>query len=503
MAFKKIKTIILQYNLETTAFISGAMVMILELIGSRILAPYVGTSIYVWTNLIGVILISLSFGYWLGGKIALHKPTDKTLSNILFYAALFIGITSLFYNSIMSVIQNILGSSNDYKMISLIFSLILFAPANILLGMISPYIAQLKVRNIKKTGETVGNLYALSTLGSIVGTFFTGYFLLIFFGSTKILFIVPIFLILLSLLVYRTKKNLLRIVIFILLISIIMWFRLHSPKPKTLLLDLDTRYNRVRIVESKKFFKGKLARMMILGQSISSGFFPEDNEPAGSYIPFFRLSYYFNPGIVKTLTIGGAGYSWPTDLLRKHKGIIVDVVEIDPELTALAKKYFNLKDDSRLTIYHEDGRTFVNRNIQKKYDVIFMDAFKASSSSPPLQLMTKEAISKMYTMLNDNGLIVVNMISAIEGEKGKLLRAEYRTYKSIFPQVFAFPVDSLNGTKKQNIVLIAYKSDKTNRFIGDNKELQNLLNHLWDKKIPEDLPILTDDFAPVEYYNFN
>jgi spermidine synthase len=197
--------------------------------------------------------------------------------------------------------------------------------------------------------------------------------------------------------------------------------------------------------------------------------------------------------------IGGAGYSYPKDYLKKFPDARLDVIEIDPMLTELAKRYFNLKDDKRLVIYHEDGRTFLNRT-KKKYDVIFGDAF-TSYYALPYQLTTRETVQKMYEMLNDDGVILINIISSIEGEKGKFLRAEYATFKTVFPQVYLFPVNEFNdGSKVQNIMLIALKSKQKPAFRNNDPELNKYLQHLWKTEIKKDVPILTDDYAPVDAY---
>ncbi|PIP27787.1 MAG: hypothetical protein COX30_00015 [Candidatus Moranbacteria bacterium CG23_combo_of_CG06-09_8_20_14_all_39_10] len=197
--------------------------------------------------------------------------------------------------------------------------------------------------------------------------------------------------------------------------------------------------------------------------------------------------------------LGGAGYSYPKNFLLKYPEAKMDIVEIDPMVTELAKKYFKLTDDSRLTIYHEDGRVYLNKT-QERYDVIFGDAF-SSRYSLPYQLTTREAVQKKYDILNNGGVVILNIISAIEGEKGKFLRAEYATYKNIFPEVYLFPVtDKKDASRVQNLILVAIKSKKDPSVISVDQELNEFLQHLWRKKISTDVPILTDDYVPVDYY---
>ncbi len=206
---------------------------------------------------------------------------------------------------------------------------------------------------------------------------------------------------------------------------------------------------------------------------------------------------HFMPELENALMIGGGAYSYPKDFLANHENANLDVVEIDSELTELAKEYFGLEDDPRLTIFHEDGRIYLN-SAEKQYDAIFQDAF-SSSLAIPYHLTTVEHIQNMYDALTEDGVALVNVISRMEGEGGKFLSAQYHTYKEVFPYVYLFPVQYPEDADiAQNIMLVATKSEKN--LSSENSELNNYLNHYWKKEIPNYLPILTDDFAPVDQY---
>lgn len=196
---------------------------------------------------------------------------------------------------------------------------------------------------------------------------------------------------------------------------------------------------------------------------------------------------------------GGAGYSFPKDYLAKYPKAKLDVVEIDPGVTELAKKYFALEDHPNLTIYHEDGRVFLNQNT-KKYDAIFGDAF-SSWYLVPYQLTTREAVQKEYDSLTESGVVILNIISSLEGEMSDFLRAEYRTYKEVFPQVYILPVGHPhNASRIQNITLVALKSSIPPLWTSKDPEINEYLSHRWEKAILVDLPVLTDDYAPVDHY---
>lgn len=489
-----------KYILEFTVFMCGAVVMVFELVGSRVLGPYFGTSIFVWTGLIGIIMGSLSIGYYLGGKIADKKPNFDSLSLIIFLAAISIGITIFIKDFLLIALQFYFG---DIRIASVFASVILFFPASVLLGMVSPYAVKLKIENLNTSGSTVGNLYAISTAGSIIGTFLSGFYLIPRFGINTLLIILAITLVFISSVISIKKYIKTKLSIFT--IFVIVWCAtsgfdyISEKKGFNDFIDINTAYNRIWIYNHTDLKTNKLIKIMGINNENHSAMFLDNDVLVNEYTKYYHLAKHFNPNFKKTLMFGGAGYSYPKDFLLKYPKETIDVVEIDPKVTELAKKYFKLKENSRLTIYHEDGRVYLNKT-QEKYDVIFGDAF-SSRYSLPYQLTTKEAIQREYDILNNDGVVVLNIISAIEGEKGEFLRAEYVTYKNIFPQVYLFPVREYNnGYETQNIILVALKSKKNQELTNTDPKLNEYLQHLWKKEIDIDMPILTDDYAPVDYY---
>lgn len=485
-----------KYILEITVFICGAVVMVFELVGSRVLGPYLGASTFVWTSLIGVILGSLSLGYYIGGKMADKKANLTTLSLIILLAALGIFLTIISKNILLGFLQIYIS---NIKTSSVLASIILFFPTSFLMGIVSPYTVKLKIASLNTSGSTVGNLYALSTIGSITGTFLAGFYLIPTFGTNKLLIILSVILIANSILL--SLKHLTKIKLSILLVFIISWIiigGLQTAFAKNGFTDTDTEYNRVWIFPYLDHATNKPTRIMRINDESSSAMFLDDDNLVFEYTKYYRLASHFNPNFKSTLMIGGGAYSYPKYYIKNFPSSTIDVVEIDPKLTDLAKSYFRLTDNPNLKIYNEDGRTYLNKNT-KKYDVIFCDAFK--SKYPPYQLSTKEAMQKEFDALNDNGIVILNIISAVEGNKGKLLRAIYTTYKSIFPQVYILPVTTPeNGNEVQNIIIIALKSKDVPKFNSSDSELNQYLQHIWKKEIDTDMPIITDDYAPVDYY---
>ena len=488
-------------RLGSVVFVCGASVMIFELVGTRVLAPYLGTSTYVWTSLIGVILGSLSIGYGVGGRIADRKVEQKDFAAIIFLAAVLIGIMTHMKDLILSIIEI---KVHDLQWGSVLASICLFAPASILLGMISPYAVKLKSKELDRIGSYVGDLYAFSTIGSIIGTFLAGFVLIPRFGTNNILIMLSLALTLVSLLALPRGLVLQKAIMLFYCVAIIVGgsYLVKKYNGPPLIADVDTEYSRVQIsndiFKERLFGKGKDVRIMRLGNVINSGIYLNNDELFLPYTRYFRLAQYFQPHARKALMIGGGALVYPRDYLRQFPQSTMDVVEIDPRLTDLARQYFGYRDDTRLRVINQDGRTFLNRCCNR-YDTIFCDAF--SSYSIPYQLTTREAVKHLYEVLNDNGVVLVNIISSIEGNNGKFLRAEYATFRSIFKQVYLFPnVTSDNGDMIQNIMLVAIKGNKTHAMSSGNPELNNYLKRLWRKEVRQNLPVLTDDFAPVEHY---
>ena len=494
MTISSITVKIRSWSLEFIVFVCGAVVMVLELVGTRILSPYLGTSIFVWTSLIGIILGSLSLGYWWGGRIADKWPDYKTFARIILLSALACGLIIVIKGPILSIVSKI----NEIRIGSVISATILFAPASILLGMISPYAVKLKMHNLGTSGSTVGQLYAISTVGSIFGTFLAGFFLLSTMGSTNLLLAMALTLAVVAFVADHQHKKTNLLVLGLLILQI---FSIQAENKAMLAkgyIDLDTDYTRVMVQRAE--YNGRAATFLVTNPSeIQSGSYNDNpSELMFGYSRYYALDKFLFPGFKSALLIGGGAYSYPKYFQANYPDKTLDVVEIDPIFTKLAKQYFGFIESKNVGIYHEDGRTFLNRN-KKQYDIVYVDAFH-SSYSIPFHLTTREAVSSIYRSLGANGVAIINTISAFEDEKGKFFRAEYNTYRSVFPYVYALPVTSnKKGEIVQNIVIVAMK-----RMIPDysnaDRDTKFMLSNMWHKTIQNDVPLLTDEFAPVDQY---
>lgn len=479
----------MKYKLEITVFTTGAVLMIFELLGSRMLAPFIGTSIYVWSSIIGVIMASLSLGYYFGGKLADRRSDYLYLSLILFVAGLAILVTYFSYEPILRS----LIALKSLEIIALIASIVLFAIPGILIGAVTPYAVKLKLKDVKTTGTTVGTLYSISTFGSIVGTFLAGFLLIPFFGTKEVLVTIGLLPIIISFL-FEKKKLFFTRVIIILFALLLVLFQIPSEKlinERTGKFTYDSAYNQIFVEEGEELIE---LRTDIYG--IQSARARANDQLILEYTKFFRLDRLINNTPKKALMIGGCGYSYPMDFLNSYPGATIDVVEIDPKMTEVAKKHFGLTINNRVNIFHEDGRTFLNSTTEK-YDFIYIDAF--DSFYVPHHLTTTEAVKELAGALNDDGAVILNMITPLEGENGKFFRAEYRTYREHFEGVKVFQVRRVNPEKLQNVIILATKNDLGEPRTDDG-ELKDYLSREYKTTVANDVPVLKDNLAPVEYY---
>lgn len=484
-----------------TVFVCWAIVMTYEIVGSRVLWPYFWSSTFVWTSLIWIILWSLSLWYYLWWKLSDKRASFNFLWCIVLSAGLLILIMCLLKDDLLVIFyENI----KDLKTAIIVSSVVIFWPASILLWMVSPYAVKLKLENLNTSGSTVWSLYAISTLWSIVWTFSAWFYLIPFFWTNKLLILLSIVLFIVSLLLIR---NMLIFLIAIIIASLSAYLiytnspilKLNTSK-NWFFIDTDSSYSRIYIYDWYSKNSENNIRYFKLDSSNSSAMFLNKDWLVYEYTKHYDLAKVFNPNFKKTLMLWWAGYSYPKHFLKTYPEATIDVVEIDPKVTELSKKYFNLKENSRLNIFHEDWRVFLN-NSKDKYDVIFWDAF-SSLYSMPFHLTTIETARKKYDLLNDWWVVILNIISSIEWESWKILRAEYKTYKQVFDNVLIIPVHTTEKSDvTQNIMLVAIKWDWPENIDSKDEQLSKFLENIRTKEInTDDVPILTDNYAPVDYY---
>lgn len=473
---------------------SGAVVMMLELTGSRIMAPYLGTSTFIWTSLIGIILASLSAGYYYGGRYADAYPKPGRLGQILLATGVAIGVVALINQTILGVVQNYIS---NLRLAAVVAASLLFGVPGFLLGMVSPMAVRLRLTSVTTSGSTIGGLYALSSIGSIFGTFLVGFYLLGVIGSANTLYLLSAIMLALTLL-FSINRDALVFLGLIILAPLIVSYTNADPN----IHRLDTEYNAVSILNLDSFYNEKKPiRLMRLGNEYSSAMYLDNDSLTFPYTRYYELAIHFNPNLKKTMLIGGAGYSVPKFFQRYYPKIAMDVVEIDPGLTRIAMDYFHFSPTEEVQAIHADGRIFLNRNKQQ-YEAIFIDAYK-SLYSIPFHLVSVEAWRKVAESLDDHGFVQANVLSSINGRNNELLTSIIKTAQLSFPVVKVFKVhpDRPND-EVQNVMIVCFKSEPNYPPKNHKPILNGFLNNEIDITTIDfsRAILLTDDFAPVEHF---
>lgn len=478
-------------KLEIIAFLSGCLVMILELVGSRVLSPYFGNSIYIWTGMIGVILGCLSLGYFYGGILADRGNNISNLANTLWFASIGTFFLATFKEPLLQAISSI--TSGNIKTGSLLSIIFLFGPISVLLGCITPVIVKLKLDSLNNIGKDVGKIYAISTIGSITGTFLSGYFLIPYFGNTNLIYFVAIVLVLTSIWVLPkmnfNKLFTLAIIITLVYLQIFLgYFQIKS------IADIDTIYNRVIIKEG--VLNNQSARVFMTDRlGIQSAIYLNNKqELASEYTRSFAQITKLLPISSNSLMIGGAGLAFPSHFISNNLGEKIEVVEIDPEMPNIARKYFFFKDLENLDIYIDDARSYIQKT-NNRYDLVYLDAF--NSIAPPQHLTTNKFFKTLSQKMTPDGVLIANLVSSISDKNNGLLVWQYSTLVEIFNSVEIYKISTdKQDSQVQNLILVAYKNQDLK--IDSNKLTQNIKQingtNLYNKD-----KVFTDDYAPVEH----
>jgi spermidine synthase len=487
---------------ELAVFVSGVASMGLEILAGLIVAPEFGSSIYTWGSIIGVFLTALSAGYYLGGKRARRNASYPKLAAILVQSALYIGV--------IVIAGDLLLAAGDVLPLGARFAAIvpvtlLFGPPTFLLGFISPYAAELSVEG--STGEASGRVYAVGTIGSIVGTFATTFVLVPNFAVPEIELVFGGLMLLSAVFVSRefVSANALRVggVALLIVSATVLASVGVSLTPAALggevVYQTNTAYQQLEVRDS-----GDTRTLYLDGQPHSAMYRDDPDRYVFDYTRYFHLPYLFadDPDqIDRVLFVGGGGFSGPKRFVQEYDAT-VDVVEIDPEVVRVAREYFGVEESDQLNVHVGDGRQFIEET-DNEYDLIVMDAYK--KDQVPFHLTTQEFFELTESKLSEDGILFANVISAPSGPGSQFLRAEVNTLQTIYPQIYTFPTSPSNFV--QNVEVIATKngtriSEATLQARNERRDIgidlaSEISNYRTD--VPtEDVPVLTDDRAPVD-----
>ncbi len=474
--------------------------MILEVAAVRVLSPIYGSSLYVLSSVLTVILAALSFGYWYGGKRADKEHSINALYTIITMS----GICVLILLTISKWLLPIFGPNFSVTLGPLLFSFGLFFIPAFLLGIVSPYIIKLQsmVTPPEKIGSIVGATFFWGTLGSIIGSLATGFFLIPHLGVTLSIMFVSIILMLLGIFapVLIGKKLSKRNISVTLLIAIIFSIIVTGSNNKSddgVIYETEGIYSNIKVRDI--YVGDEPIRLLLRDTNNSSAVYKNSINLPFPYLRFSQLYKELVPEPKKALFLGGGAYTAPRTLSVLDPELQIDVVEIEPELFPLAQDYFGLDDISNITNFAMDGRVFLDRYDKGLYDLIFVDVF-STNMAPPFHLTTQEFYKSLSKHLHPEGIIMFNVVSPIKTDSPSVLGSFVKTLQSVFPTITAYGLNN-DPSKLQNIMFLARNS--TNPININSYQLQAVVGYtnkitLTDLDLEREL-ILTDDKAPVEY----
>lgn len=490
-----------RYRILITVFLTGSAVLVVEVVATRILSPYFGNTIFTFSSVISVILAALSVGYAAGGRLSDRYPSERLFAAIIATSGLSV------YAVYWFVVMVLPSAAYALDIVSgpLIVSLALFFLPACLLGLLSPFAITLQSRSFPQQGigAVSGSIFFWSTAGSIVGSIGAGFFLIPNFGVSAILMGIAGLLLALGislLFVAGVRK----VIIVGAVMTCIGGVMSAPAEPVGLAVySQDTRYQRVDVVDG--WYDDQPTRFFLQDRAPSGAMFLESDEFVLEIAKFTALHQVLHPNISQALIIGGGAYNIPKKLLSDISDIQVDVAEIDPALLPIAERYFGLTVDSRLTNHIADGRRFLH-DTSRTYDLIYSDVYY-SLFLPP-HLATKEFFLAAKGKLNTAGLFLGNFIGELSSdETTSLLLSEMRTFQEVFPNCYFFLTDPTLPTEVQNIVFLGYNSPQQIDFqsLVFTAHTDPFLRSLSAKQIDTTMlhlarfPVMTDDYAPVEY----
>lgn len=506
-------------------FMASCCTMVLELVAGRILAPFIGVSLYTWTSIIGVCLAGISAGNFLGGVLADKAGSRRTLGLILLGGGLFsLLILPLAAYDLTTIIPKTTGGvASDAWLITriVIITSILFLPPTLILGMVSPIVIKLALTDLRQTGSIAGKIYAFSTVGSIVGTFLTGFYLVSAFGTRSVVLGVAIILIGMAfvfgdLLSFGKKGNAeVTVAASLIVIGLVWWinprgvFTYERPDALNGGCYMETNYFCIKVSGPDVNDEHQVVSL-VLDHLIHS--YNSLNDP--TYLKYGYIKVYAD--MIEYVSqkypkysaffIGGGGYTLPRQMETLRPDAKIVVAEIDPGVTETNFARLGVRRDTGIITYNADARQIVDQyQGGEKFDLVFGDAF--NDLQIPYHLTTKEFAQKVRNMMKDDGLYLALVIDKLRG--GLFMPAYTKTVKEVFPYVYVLNDAPNWNSSAPNTYLVAasatpidmdrIKAIKPGQGFNGQPLVQIMPQDVMDKWL-EETPtiILTDDYAPAD-----
>jgi predicted membrane-bound spermidine synthase len=489
-------------------FISGMTSLAIELTASRFIGNYFGSALPVWAAIIGMVLVYLTIGYILGGRLADRNPSEDYLYRITMWAGFFTGLVPFVANPILQFatvgIRDVLA---NVFVGSLLGVILLLSLPMVLLGCVSPFAIRLQTKSVESSGNTAGAIYALSTMGSILGTFLPVLILIPTIGTHNTFLAFSFSLMIPSLIgiAGRSRRQAWAFGALIVVILALMVFLpqrvIRNAEAGTLIYETESPYNYIQVAQVGD------ARYLMLneGNAVHSIYDPNQLLTHGEW-DYFSIAPYFyknySPSEFKRVAIIGlAAGTVPRQLTAIYGPIAIDGVEIDPTIVNVGRKYFD-ENLPNLNVIIQDGRYFM-RTTDQKYDLIGVDAYHQPYI--PAQLTTVEFFQEAYNHLTDRGAVLLNAGRAENDYR--LLDALSATMKQVFPNVYIIGIPYQVGWGVVNNLIVGTKQPTMiGDFVKNTAQMTNpLLRDVAQSAIDGGIDefngnglVFTDDKAPVE-----
>jgi spermidine synthase len=476
-------------RLSVLVFVGGCGTLATEISASRLLAPYFGSSTIVWANIIGLILVYLSIGYWLGGKLADRRPEPRLLGVLVVVAAAVIAATPFIARPILDLAVKGLDAATLGAVVGSFFAaLALFAIPVTLLGAVSPFAIRLAISDVEQAGTVAGRLYALSTVGSIVGTFVSALITIPLLGTQRTMVGAATLLVLGAALLLGRRWQLLTLVFLALLL-----IPAGAVKAtRGLLYETESRYQYVQVVE-----RADKSRVLKLneGVAVHSLWQPDSVLTGGEWDMFLVVPPLVDRPVRRICVIGNAGGTIARAFGAIYPSVEIDGVEIDPKVTEAGRRFMGLGDNPRLHVVTADGRPFL-QTTDKRYDLIFVDAYRQPYI--PFYLATREFFRLARERLEPGGVLALN-VAHLPGDD-RLSEAIGSTLLAEFPQSWAW-----QPLRFSELLLGFDRPVERLRLLGRTKRFDLRIASLAPllerqlRPIRAEVSPLTDDQAPVEW----
>jgi len=419
--------------LGALVFGAGIGALATEITASRLLAPYFGSSTIVWANLIGIVLGALALGYWLGGRIADRRPFPSLLGSIVLAAAVCVAAIPFVAKPFLDLTVEGLDSASAGAVIgSFLAVLLLCAPPVVLLGMVSPFAIRLAVSSIETAGTVAGRLYALSTAGSLLGTFLPALVLIPAVGTQRTFVAIAAVLAASSCFLLGARY----LVVAVALAALVA-VPPGAVKPEAGLLHEETSYYQyIQVVERSD---GRRLLSLNEGVAVHSVWRPDSVLTGGVWDAFLAIPPLLDRPLERVAILGNAAGTTARALGVYYPEASIDGVELDPAVSRVGRRYFAMDENPRLTVHDADARPFL-RSTDAEYDLIVVDAYH--QPYVPFYLATREFFRLVREHLAPGGIVALN-VAAVPDDR-RLVRAVGTTLAAELPQVLEWPALRFN-----------------------------------------------------------